>query len=130
MLTKLAPLLFCTFLLACEESKTDQESVTDVSQQDIEQILDEVDRSEEDRDALREQLEALREACENGDEEACQELRERIAELEAEREDDSDREDTESDREEEDECEDGDTLERGDKIYECVNGRWVLQDDS
>ena len=123
MINKLSVLVLCTFFMACADADSKSDAVTqeflteEISQLEIQQILNELERSDEDREALRDQLEALWDDCENGDEEACLELRELMAELESEREGDS-----------EEECEEGDTAERGDVTYECVDGEWVIQE--
>ena len=118
-------LLLSFFLIACggvekESSSTD---LSDYSPDNIQQILDSGDHTEEERAALEEQLNELREECADGDEEACLELRELWAELEGERE----RDESES-SEGEEECEDGDTVQRLEDTYVCEDGEWVLQE--
>ena len=77
-------------------------SVSDLRKEYSSKGIDATDMPEEEREAIEEQMINLREDCANGDNDACEELRALIEELEAYREDE--RDEREDDEIESDEC--------------------------
>ena len=124
---KLYTLIFSLLLSACGSAEKDSSptDISDYSAENIQQILESGDHTDDERAALEAQLNQLREDCADGDEDACLELRELWAELEGEGE--RERDESESSESQED-CEEGETIERLDETYVCEDGEWVLQE--
>ena len=94
---------------ACSEKIRTEEFSQEASMSDteIQALIHATDMPEEERDAIEEQMINLREDCANGDNDACEELRALIEELEGYREDErieDEREDREISEIESNEC--------------------------
>lgn len=108
--------------LACSEKISTEEfsQEASISNTEIQALIYATDMPEEEREAIEEQMINLREDCANGDNDACEELRALIEELEAYREDE--RDEREEDEREEDEIESDECAEASRVAYEdCLN---------
>ena len=87
---------------ACNEKSHTEETSQEISISDIEiqELINATEMPEDERSSLEEHMTNLREDCANGDDDACEELRSLIEELEAYREDEGGESEREDEREE------------------------------
>ena len=93
-------------LFSCSDKNNAEDITSDSSISDIEiqELINATDMPEDERTSLEELMMNLREDCANGDDDACEELRALIEELETYREEEGSSEDEREDRGEGDEC--------------------------
>jgi hypothetical protein len=122
--------LIILHLFSCSD-KNDAENITSeasISDIEIQELLNATDIPEEERSSLEEQMINLREDCANGDDDACEELRALIEELETYREEDERIDDEREDREE-NEIESNECAEVSRVAYEdCLNDEGSEED--
>ena len=115
--------LIVLHFLACSD-KNDVEDTTpnaSISDIEIQELLNATNMPEDERTSLEELMMNLREDCANGDDDACEELRALIEELETYREDDG-RSEEEREEREENEIESNECAEESRVAYEdCLN---------
>ena len=92
-------LIALTFF-ACNDKVHTEETSQEISISDIEiqELINATEMPEDERSSLEEHMTNLREDCSNGDDDACEELRSLIEELEAYREDEREDEREENER--------------------------------
>ena len=125
--------LIALHLFSCSDKNGTEDITTDASISDIEiqELINATDMPEDERTSLEEQMMNRREDCANGDDDACEELRALIEELETYREEDE----REDEREDTDECAEEsrvtyeDCLEAGGSEEDCREGAVVAYED-
>ena len=124
--------LIALHLFSCSDKNGTEDITTDASISDIEiqELINATDMPEDERASLEEQMINLREDCANGDDDACEELRALIEELETYREDDDSEDDErEDDDSEDDERESNECAEVSRVAYEdCLNDGGTEED--